>query len=253
MLLHSGQQTSHKELSSFPAEIHLSPHKNTPLIWVTAAHNTHGRKQNFSQNWSWINTKSQSLRIGNCYVVGRRTMALAVSKEVTFKELFTAADTDSQSCTASQHCFVTLCHPQSLPTGHTGSHCQLRLLVQLSPTLTLLSACSLILSLKLKFEIHISSPFPKPARLFIAASWQHFVRDGSWVLECLNAVFQTPDVSPTLYHTEADEDSGAFQGHLCSCTWTLKACLETGHTQSFGKMQAWTPKPPLFAASLPQY
>lgn len=34
-----------------------------------------------------------------------------------------------------------------------------------------------------------------------------------------------------------------FRGHLCSCTWTLKVCLETGHTQSFGRMQAWTPKP----------
>lgn len=34
-----------------------------------------------------------------------------------------------------------------------------------------------------------------------------------------------------------------FQGHLCSCTWTLWFCLETGHTQSFGKMQVWTPKP----------
>lgn len=47
----------------------------------------------------------------------------------------------------------------------------------------------------------------------------------------------------TLYRTEAGEDSGAFQGHLCSCTWTLWFCLETGHTQSFGKRQVWTPKP----------
>lgn len=47
----------------------------------------------------------------------------------------------------------------------------------------------------------------------------------------------------TLYHTEADEGSGVFRGHLCSCTWTLRVCLETGHTQSFGRMQVWTPKP----------
>lgn len=34
-----------------------------------------------------------------------------------------------------------------------------------------------------------------------------------------------------------------FRGHLCSCTWTPWFCLETGHTQSYGKMQVWTPKP----------
>lgn len=160
-------------------------------------------------------------------------MALTVSKEVTFKELFTVADagSNSQSCTASQHCFVTLCHPQNLPRGHTGSHCQLRLLAQLSPTLTLLSACSLILSLKLKFEIHISSPFPKPARLFIAASWQHFARDGSWVLECLNAVFQTPDVSPTCKYKIQ------VSALLTQCNHAQNNCSLPEHTTQLRKQQ----------------
>lgn len=233
---------------------------------MIAAYSTHHRQPpqptfKPEHHGAIINTESQTLRscIGNAVaVVGRGKMALTGSvRRSNFQGVIYSSWCRKQfkSCFARQHCFIIL--PTELGWSTrlgmaTGGHCQLQIL-EFSPTLRLLPDCLLIFSLKLTFKIYIYFfPFPKPARIFIAASWQHFVRDGSLVLECLKAVFQTPGVSLTLYHTEADEDSGVFQGHLCSCTWTPWFCLETGRTQSFGKTQVWTPKPPLFAASLPQ-
>ena len=125
-----------------------------------------------------------------------------MSKQATFKELFTATDVGSnvKSHTARQHCFIAL--PTELCRGArlskaTGGHCHLQLLVQFSPIPRLLPNYSLAFSLKLKFKIFFFSHFPKPARFFIAASWQHFARDDSLVPEYLKAVFQTPDVSLT--------------------------------------------------------
>lgn len=45
--------------------------------------------------------------------------------------------------------------------------------------------------------LYIFFPFPKPRSLFIAASWQHFVKDGLLVLEYLKVASQNPDVSLT--------------------------------------------------------
>lgn len=100
-------------------------------------------------------------------------MALTGSVKRSKLQGATDVGSNSKSCTARQHCIITL--PTELSQEArlgkaSGGHCQLQLLTPFSPTPGLLPDCSLIFSLKPKFKFFFFSPLPKPARLFKAAS-----------------------------------------------------------------------------------
>lgn len=117
--------------------------------------------------------------------------------------------------------------PQSALLCHTLSPTELAQRPHWKP-LPIVTSCSVLtypdtavcLLIDILFQIKVWNThffsFPKPARLFRAASWQHFVRDGWRVLERVKAVFQTPGVSPT-----------------CKCKIEVRAFLpQCNHAQS---------------------
>lgn len=96
-------------------------------------------------------------------------MALTGSVKRSKLQGATDVGSNSKSCTARQHCIITL--PTELSQEArlgkaSGGHCQLQLLTPFSPTPGLLPDCSLIFSLKPKFKFFFFFPFAKASQAF---------------------------------------------------------------------------------------
>lgn len=87
-------------------------------------------------------------------------------------------------------------------------------------------------------------------RLFIAASWQHFVRDGSLVPEYLKAVFQTPGASLTCKYKIEVSAFLAQLYHLQS-NWPLSQYTTQLDKSTDKRISLWALSEPLTVATHP--
>lgn len=145
------------------------------------------------------------------------------------------------------HCQAALLYHTTHRTwlrGHTGQGHRRPLQVAASCSVLtyprLLPDCLLIFSLQLKFKFFFPS---SKARIFTTASWQHFARDGSLVLEYLKAVFQTPGVSLTCkYKIEVSAFLAQFY-HLQS-NWSLPEYITQLEKPADKRVSLWAWREP---------